>query len=346
MKKVNLILGLTLIIMLVSCGENKTTESKISENKKEIKVKTIIIEEPTQSTDFSYSGIIVPTLTIPLSFQLPGSLNKIYVDEGDHVRKGQVLAEQDKTSFKNIFLAAQAMQNQAKDAYDRLKKVHDKGSLPEIQWEEIKSKLEQANSSAQIAKQNLDNCSIIAPTNGIIGSRNAEVGSTIIPGNPIFKLVIIDEVFVRVSVPENEINKIEKGQLVRLQIAAIGNEIYSGQVEKIGVMANPISKTYEIKIRVKNTDLKIKSGMVSNVAISIQSTNSTITIPYQSVIKNGDENHYVYKVDTETNTVKKQIVKVGVLTDNMIQIISGVSIGDVLVVEGQHKLSDNDHVVI
>jgi multidrug efflux pump subunit AcrA (membrane-fusion protein) len=86
--------------------------------------------------------------------------------------------------------------------------------------------------------------------------------------------------------------------------------------------------------------------MVSNVAISIQSTNSTITIPYQSVIKNGDENHYVYKVDTETNTVKKQIVKVGVLTDNMIQIISGVSIGDVLVVEGQHKLSDNDHVVI
>lgn len=346
MKKVNLILGLTLIIMLVGCGEAKTTESKISDSKQEIKVKTMIVKEPAQSIDFSYSGIIVPTLTIPLSFQLPGSLNKIYVDEGDHVKKGQILAEQDKTSFQNIFLAAEAMQNQAKDAYDRLKTVHDKGSLPEIQWEEIKSKLEQANSSALIAKQNLDNCNIIAPTNGIIGSRNAEVGSTIIPGNTIFKLVIIDEVFVRVSVPENEINKIKKGQIVRLQIPAIGNESYLGKVEKIGVMANPISKTYEVKIRVKNTDLKMKPGMVSNVKITVQDLNSKITIPYQSVIKNADGNYYVFKVNPQTKKVTKQIVEVGELTDNMVQITSGVSVGNILVVEGQHKLSDKDQVII
>jgi len=346
MKKINLILGLTVVILISGCGEEKSTGNKISDSKKSIKVKTIIVEEPTQNIILGYSGIIVPTLAIPLSFQLPGSLNKIYVDEGDHVRKGQTLAELDKTSFQNIFLAAQAMQNQAKDAYDRLKTVHDKGSLPEIQWEEIKSKLEQANSSAQIAKQNLDNCSIIASTQGIIGSRNAEVGSTIIPGNPIFKLVIIDEVFVRVSVPENEINRIKKGQIVRIQIPAIGNDSYSGQVEKIGVMANPISKTYEIKIRVKNTNLKIKSGMVSNVEIIIQDPNSKITIPYQAVIKNGDDHNYVFKVNSKTNTVEKKIVEVGELSNNMIQIISGVSVGDILVVEGQHKLADNYTVIL
>ena len=343
MKKVNLILGLALATIMVSCGADKSPESKNSQSMN--KVKTIIVQNPTANYVLNYSGIIVPTITIPLSFQLPGSIYKIYVDEGDYVKKGQTLAELDKTSSESAFQAAQAMQKQAQDAYDRLKTVHDKGSLPEIQWEEVKSKLEQANSTAQIANKNLDNCSIIAPTNGVIGSRNAEVGSTIIPGNAIFKLIIIDDVFVRVSVPENEINKIKKGQTVSIQIPAIGNGSYSGQVEKIGVTANPISKTYEIKIRVINTNLTIKSGMVSNVEITIQDPNSKITIPYQAVIKNGDDYNYVFIVNSKTKTVEKKLVEVGELSNNMIQIISGVSAGDILVVEGQHKLADDDKVI-
>jgi len=344
MKRTNLFLGLALAIMMMSCGEKKPSENKILQNRKEIRVKTIVVQNPMANYDLNYSGIIVPTLTIPLSFQLPGSVNKIFIDEGDFVKKGEILAEQDKTSYKSALLAAQAMQYQAQDAYDRFKTVYEKGSLPEIQWEDIKSKLEQANSATQIAKKNLDNCSIIAPSDGVIGTRNTEVGSTIIPGNTIFKLVIVEDVFVRVSVPENEINKIKKGQFATIQIPAIGNENYIGKVEKIGVMANLISKTYEIKIRVANKNLKLKPGMVCNVNVSIQSVDNHITVPYRSVIKNGDGFNYIYIVNKQTNTVKKQIVKVGKLTNNMIQVISGVLVGDILVVEGQHKLSDNDRV--
>lgn len=346
MKRTNLFLGLALTIMMMSCGEKKPSENKISQNRKEIRVKTIVVQNPMANYDLNYSGIIVPTLTIPLSFQLPGSVNEIFIDEGDFVKKGEILAEQDKTSYESVLLAAQAMQYQAQDAYGRLKTVYEKGSLPEIQWEDIKSKLEQANSATQIAKKNLDNCSIIAPSDGVIGTRNAEVGSTVIPGNTIFKLVIVEDVFVRVSVPENEINKIKKGQFATIQIPAIGNENYIGKVEKIGVMANLISKTYEIKIRVANKNLELKPGMVCNVIVSIQSVDNYITVPYRSVIKNGDGFNYIYIVNKQINTVKKQIIKVGKLTNNMIQVISGVSVGDILVVEGQHKLLNNDRVII
>jgi RND family efflux transporter MFP subunit len=344
MKKTKLLLGLAVSVILCSCSADKSSEHLVSQNSKAKKVKTVEVMKENGSDVLSYSGIIVPMATTPLSFQLPGTLHHIYVDEGDHVRKGQLIATQNKTSYESSFVAANAMKKQAQDSYNRLKLVYDKGSLPEIKWEEVKSKLEQANSAAEIAQQNLLNCEILAPSDGIIASRNAEVGSTIIPGHSIFKLIKIEDVYVRVSVPENEINKIRKGQVVNLIVSAIGQNVFTGKVEKIGVMANPISKTYEIKIRVSNKMLEIKPGMVCNVDVMIQNDISQILIPYQTVIKNGVEKNYVFKVNVKTNKVEKRSVEVAGLVNNKIQIISGLKVGDVLVVEGQHKLTDKDQV--
>ncbi len=345
MKKTRLILGLVVSMMLISCHADKTSEKFVSHNDKAKKVTTMVVEEESLSNELSYSGIITPITTTPLSFQLPGSLYKIYVDEGDQVKKDQLIAVQDKASYKSAFEAANAMKKQAEDAYHRLKSVYDKGSLPEIKWEKIKSQLEQAKSAAEIARKNLINCEIKAPADGVIGSRNAEVGSTVIPGNPVFRLIEIRDVFVRVSVPENEVNKIKIGQKANISVPAIGSHLYSGVVEKVGVMANPISKTYDIKIRVNNKKTKLKPGMVCNADVIVESNEGEILIPFQAVIKNGDDLNYVFLVNKKKNVVEKKMVKVGGLMNNKIQIISGVEFGDVLVVEGQHKLLDNNKVI-
>ena len=346
MKKTRLILGLAVSIILGSCSADKNSENLVSHNSKAKKVKTIQVKKEKGNSELSYSGIIIPKVTTPLSFQLPGTLQQVYVEEGDHVKKGQIIASQDRTSYESSFYAANAMQKQAQDAFDRLKTVYEKGSLPEIKWEEVKSKLEQANSAAEIAKQNLRHCEIKAPVDGVIGSRNAEVGSTILPGRTIFKLVNIKNVYVRVAVPENEINQIKKGQKVNLIVPAIGQKVYDGQVDKIGVMANPISKTYEIKIRVNNKNFELKPGMVCSVDVFIKNEDSYVLVPYQAVIKNGDDLHYVFCVNMKTNMVKKRPIEVAGLMNNKIQIVSGVEFGDVLVIQGQHKLSHNDHVEI
>lgn len=343
MKKIALYL--LVVIIFISC-QSKEENNKISEKKSDIiKVEAIAAKQSLHKYNLKYSGIVEASVSIPLSFQVPGMITKLLVDEGDLVYKGQKLAEVDKASLQSSYKAALATKEQAQDAYNRLKKVHDKGSLPEIKWEEVKAKLEQANSMAYVAQQNLANCTLIAPSAGIIGTRNAEVGENIMMGVPIMTLISIDNVLIKVSVPENEINRIKKNQKADIKIQAIGSEDYEGEVKKIGVVANTISKTYEVKIQLSNSEHKIKPGMVCDVKLNIDNEQYSIAVPYQSVQKDDAGKRFVFVINKQNNSVKKQLVETGSFVNNQLTILSGIKKGDLVVVSGQHKLKNNAKII-
>lgn len=344
MKRKQIVIGLITITLMGSCRSERKSQDDYASHDKLVKVETAIAQKEKDSDVFNYSGLITPLITTHLSFQIPGTIDNIFVEEGDFVRKGQVLAELDKSTLESSYKAAKATQLQALDAYDRLKTVYEKGSLPEIQWEEVKSKLEQGNAAEQIAKNNLDNCCLKAPKNGVIGTRNIEVGSSAIPGINAFDLVTINDVYVRISVPENEINKLKKGMEASIVIPATGQAIYKGKVERIGVVANQISKTYEVNIRVSNPELVIKPGMVCDVNIAVRKGQSKIEIPSQAVFKETGNKNYVFLIDNKSGIAKKQEVEVGEYANNNLQILAGIQTGDVVVVSGQHKLTDDMEV--
>jgi len=291
-----------------------------------------------------YNGNVIPKITTPLSFLLPGTVITAKVDEGDWVTKGQILAQLNTTSYKSAYQGTLATLKQAQDAYNRLKTVHDKGSLPEIRWQDVTAKLAQAKSANQIALQNLENSILKAPSNGYIGMRNIEIGETSVPGVPIFNLVNIHEVYVKVAVPENEINKIKKGQTASVSIPALGSQIFTGKVEKIGVVANSISKTYDVKINIQNQQKIIKPGMACDIVIHTNTTNDKIAIPYQCVTKDSNGQDFVYIVNPKSKIAFKKSVKLGAFTNNKIEILSGITVGELVVTEGTQKLSNNTKV--
>lgn len=337
--------GLFTVLILVGCKSTKEKQYMNVDEKTTTRVDTMIVGELIKQQKLNYSGMIVPKVSVPLSFQVPGTVSAIYVDEGDYVKKGQVIAEIDKTTLQSSYRASIAMQKQAQDAYDRLKSVYDKGSLPEIQWEEIKAKLEQANSAALISKQNLKNGTLRAPSTGYIGSKNIETGSTVIPGKTVFEVVSIKDVYVKVSVPENEINLIKKGTKALVTVKAVGNQPEQAIVDKVGVVANPVSRTYEVKLLMKNKDLTIKPGMVCDVDISTAIKNESITIPFKAIIKDENSKECVFIINKDKGNVEKRYIKTGILLNNEVQILSGISKGDILVIDGQHKLTDKQPVL-
>lgn len=337
------IFGIVLSLVAVSCGNNKKNEIK-QVSDKPIRVETQVVKKSTDELNLNFSGLIIPKVTTQLSFQLPGQVNKIYTDEGDFVKKGELLAELDNKSFVSAHKAAFAMKTQAEDAYKRLKRVYEKGSLPEIQWEDVKSKLEQANSAEQVARNNIENCRIIAPSSGVIGTKSVELGSSAIPGVSALTLLDINNVYIKISVPENEVNKIKKGQDARIVIPAINQKVLIGKVKKIGVIANVISKTYEVKILLENGDHSIKPGMVCDVNLSIPQVDDNITIPSQAVVKESDNKTYVYLVDKNTKSTKKQEVVIGEFVCNRLAVLRGLQQGDIIIVNGQHKLKKNSYV--
>ncbi len=335
MKK--LICSVIIIVTIISCKNSKETKVEISETKVTVvKVKTSNI-----TSNFKYSGTIEASQTIPLSFQSTGIVETVLIDAGDVVKKGQLLATTDSKNAQNFADIARAKYEQAKDAYDRLKSVYDKGSLSEIKWVEMETGLDQAKASLEMSKDNLDKCNLYAPCNGIVGKRNIEPGMSSITLLAPIELIEMHEVYVKISVPENEISKLQKGQLANFNVSALDNKNFSGKITNLSPVADAISRTYKVKILVKNQSLELKPGMVCDVNLNKNKEQEIMSIPYSAVSKDSNGKTFVFTVSPDKKSVKKQDVVLGNYCDSGIEVISGLNPNQIIVVEGKEKLSNN-----
>jgi RND family efflux transporter MFP subunit len=260
----------------------------------------------------NFSGTVEAGQTIPLTFEMTGTVQKVLVEAGDAVKEGQLLATIDKTDARNMYDMAQAKQKQAQDAYDRLKSVYEKGSLPEVKWIEMQTNLEQANSSLKIAENNLKKCDLKSPVSGVVGRRNVEPGMSAISitGAPI-EIVDLKTVNIKISIPEKEIGKLAKGTDATFTVGALGGKEFNGEVTNISPVADRLSRTYEAKIQVNNRGGELKPGMVCDVRIEIADNAKRLLLPYLCVSKDNENQQYVYLIDKKTNTAQKGIVTTG-----------------------------------
>lgn len=327
---------------LIGCKQ-EIEDEKVEVTTYPVLVKTTKIEFQNDKEELKYSGTIEAGTTIPLTFQNGGTIAAVYIHEGDYVKKGQLLAKVDKRNMQNAVNSAQAQYDRALDAKNRLESVYIAGSLAEIKWVEIESKVKQAESNLNICKKNLDNCEMRTPTNGYIGKRNIEVGASAIKLTSAIDIVKIDKVFANISVPENEIKFFEKGQEAKVQVHAVNNHSFIGKVKHINVVADPISRTYNVKIELNNKDTQIKPGMVCNV--ETQKLNTTkILVPITSISKSSGGKAFVYIVDKQTNKAIKREVVIGGILNNQIIVRSGLNPGDILITSGIQKMENGELV--
>jgi RND family efflux transporter MFP subunit len=328
--------------LLIGCNQKNQDENQI-----EPKIEISEVQQVSTTGDLQYSGTIEPSQTIPLSFQTQGTVLKVLVNAGDPVRAGQLLAVVDKADAQSMYEVTEAKYQQAKDAYNRLKQIHDQGSLPEVKWVEMESDLQQAQSSMSLAKNNLKKCNLYAPENGMIGARNIEPGMNSVGNvNAPIELVKIATVYVKIAVPENEINLVKKGQKASFIVSALNDEQFEGVVTNVGVVADAISRTYDVKITVNNSKMELKPGMVCDVQLDAHAKCLEVTVPFQSVDKDDNNNTYVYVFNAATKTVTKRLVKAGNYQGDCVEILSGLSVGEKVVSSGIHKLSDGCKVTL
>lgn len=320
-------------------------KAQVKTNQKPVKVTLAKAELSPGEDNLSYSGTIEPSTSIPLSFLMPGLVKEIYVKEGQAVARGQLLARLSQNSQQSGYQLALAKQKQAEDAYKRLKPVYENGSLPEIKWVEVKTGYERAKAATSLAKTNIDNGDLHAPVSGIIGRKMLEPGMTAVPGTPVLQLVQLNQLFVKIPVPENEISQIKKGQVAQVTIAALQDKKFAGIVNEIGVLANPISRTYDVKITISNAKNEIKPGMMCNVSLS-QKQAEKLLVPYQAVSNDIDGKAFVYVIDRKKMQAQKQAVEIGLFRQNKIEVLAGLKNGQQVVVRGKHKLSDHTKISI
>ncbi len=294
--------------------------------------------------EIAYSGTIEESESTPLSFSGVGTVARVLVSEGDFISKGQLLATLNDETYKNTYEMTLAALKQAEDAYKRLQPMYKNGNLPEIKLVEVETGLQQAKASAAISKKSLDDCKLYSPVSGIVGKRSIEPGMTAMPNLTSINIVKIEKVFARVPISENEIASVKKGNKAKVKIAALNNAEYSGTVEEIGVMADPLAHTYKIKIGIANSNRQIKPGMICNVFLSKNTKTPGLFIPGQAVLVDEQGRNFVYAVNN--NKAEKKFVKTGKLLRSGVEVIEGIGAGEKVVVGGQQKLVSNSLVHI
>ena len=261
---------------------------------------------------------------------------------GDRVQKGQLIATVDPTSVKNSHDMALTTKAQAEDAYRRLKQLHDKGSLPEIKWVEAQSQLEQAVSAEKIARKQLADCSLYAPISGVVSEKYMEVGQNAGPGVPVVKIVTTEVQNVRVSVPEGEVAKIQHGQGADVVVPALQGRTFHGTVVEKGIVADPISRSYSVKIRLSGAVGDLLPGMVAKVALGTAEQGEGIVVPAR-LLQLSDDNTLFVWLDEGGKAVRRSVV-CGEYVASGVTIVSGLKRGDRLICEGQQKLSTGTRV--
>jgi RND family efflux transporter MFP subunit len=325
-------------ILFCSCNNGQKQERKANA----VSVKTFKVEAGAYTVAKNFMGSIDEEDGANVTFGVLGSVVKVMAEEGQFVRKGQPLAEVDGQNVRNAHDISAATLNQAEDAYRRLKDLYEKGTLPEIKMVEMEATLARARAAEAISSKSVSEIVLTAPFDGFVASSNVHVGANVTPGLSGFHLVKIDRVKVDMSVPECEIGKIKIGQQVSFTVSALGDSIFTGKIVTRGVAANAINHTYTVCALVDNPKHILLPGMVCKVKMESVSDSYSIVIPQQTIQISGNEK-FVWVV--RDGKAHRQSVLTGDIINDGVIIESGLTNGDVVILEGQSKVCEDTEVI-
>ena len=337
--KKSLILIISSMILLIpsSCRHDEKAEKS-----EVIKVSVITIDTVQSGMVRTYVGEMEEKLSLSLSFATGGKVEKVLVHEGDYVREGQLLVTVNTTNARNAYNSAKAQLEQAEDAYRRLKIVYDQGSLAEVKWVEMQTNLEKARSMEQIAKKQLNDCELYAPTSGVIGKCNARVGVSLLPGEPAVTLLDMSEVSVNFAVPESEISSLPIGRETSIIIPALNNMMMKGKVTEKSITSNPVAHSYQVKIALPNSNRKFLPGMVCKVVVDHPNQDGFV-IP-ANCVQTRPEGLSVWIV--RNGKPERRIITTNEYVVNGVLVLDGLHHNDTVIVEGQQKLYTGAEITI
>ena len=339
MKSINQIALALTAVMLSACNAENNKGQAADEA---VRVEVTQVKTATADRTSRYSGTVEEESGTLLSFAVGGTVSRVLVDEGDRVGKGQLIATLDTEQLTHNHASAQAALAQAEDAYRRMEELHGKGSLSEIKWVEAQTALERARASEQMARKQLADCRLYAPFSGVISKKFAERGQNVGAGTQVVKLVAVGRMKVKIAVPESEMAQITVGQKADITVEALGGAAMRGTVTEKGVTADPLSRSYDVKLSLPKASGKLLPGMVADVALRGGNASMACILPAHIVQIDERNNEFVWLA--VGGKAAKRIITVGDFTADGVIITSGLAYGDMVITAGAQKVSEGMRV--
>ncbi len=336
MKKFNigLILAIAIVIVIVSCKEKEITQ----ESAEKVKIKTTEVKFVEYNYRVNSIGKIVSSEEAKLSFKTGGVINSILVNEGDYIKKGQVLATLNLSEINAMVNQAKLALEKAQRDYERAKNLYEDSVATLEQYQNATTGLEYAKTNVEIAEFNLKYSSIKAPTNGTILKILAEENEVIGQGYPVFLFGSGNEQWIlKINVADKDAVLVQFDDKAKVKIDAYPTEEFNARVSGIGKFADPFTGTYEIELKMEPTNKKLVSGLIAKACITTNKTEKYLLIPYNSLIGANESEGFIYKIDA--GEIKKKSIHIAkIIDDGILVIANGLKQGDIIVTQGVNYL--------
>jgi len=336
---------LSIVAILAACqpGANKENPEGEIVEARTYPIKVLTIEKDTIIKTLDYSANLAAYKEIYYAPASPGRINKINVEVGDRIRKGQVLVEMDKTQLNT----AMTQLASAEDSYKRIKTLYEQGSFAEQQYEQTKTQYNLAKQNVQFLNEN---ATLESPLNGIVTGRYFEAGE-MFAGAPntqagkaaIVTIMQVNPMKAMVSVSQKFYTEVKEGMTAKITSDILPGQEFEGRITIVYPTINPMTRTFQIEVVVKNPDENLRPGMFANIEIEMVEEN-VVVVPAIAVLKqSGTNNRHIFIY--ENGKARMVRVTLGKRSDDLIEVITDENLeGKKLIVEGQSRLIDGSQV--
>ncbi|WP_299459500.1 efflux RND transporter periplasmic adaptor subunit [uncultured Microscilla sp.] len=349
---------LALTLFVAACGSKKTTKKEV--------IRPVRYQQVYKSggkSSRTFSGVARASTETRLSFKVSGTIQVLNVKVGQKVKAGQLIASVDaadyvlqyedaKASLRNV----EAQMQNAQSSYNRLRQLYENNNASLSDYEKAKTGYESAKATVNsikkkiaLAQSQINYTKIVAPRDGVVAEVLVETNENVSPGRPIVQLDSGKELEVKVDIPEVFIAKVKSGDTVQMRFSAQPQTLYKGIVHEVAFTASRGKTTYPVTVKILNPDQNMRPSMTCNVTFVFDygTASPKMLVPAIAVRQDVQGKRYVFTVKDakgKISEVVKQVVKVGDLTEEGIEIMQGLKEGELVVTAGVSKLKDGQKV--
>lgn len=336
MKKSIQLAALLLTMVMGSCtGGKEQAAVKHEEEKPRVKVANVTARPVDQIQD--YTATVEAEVKNNIAPSTPVRIDKIFVEVGDRVSKGQKLVQMDAANLQQTKLQ---LDNQEIE-FNRMDELYKVGGASKSEWDAAKMQLDVTKTAY---KNLMENTSLVSPINGIITARNYDNGDMYSGGNPVLVVEQITPVKLMINVSETYFTQVKKGSSVDVKLDVYGDEVFKGTISLIYPTIDATSRTFPIEIKLDNRDQRVRPGMFARATLNFGTTDNVV-VPDLAIVKqagSGDRYVYVYK----DGKVSYNKVELGRRMGTEYELKSGVPNNSQVVVAGQARLFNGSEVEV
>jgi len=339
----NAILALIIVLVMLPLAGCSDEDSQANAPKEERTVKVSVMPViPVHLVDIlTLPGATEPDFDVCVSSDSAGIVKWLGVEEGDMVKRGDIIARVDVASSGARADQAEASRKLAAEQLRRRKELLNKGVLAQEEFDRMATELAKTEASLREMKVNVQYGVVRAPISGVVNKLYVDQGERVALGANVVDIVDPSIIRTTINVPEMDIPYITKGQKVDVTVDAIPGRTWEGIVEFISFKADKSSKTFETRVLTENPDGTIRAGMLARVALKRRAIDDAVTTPLYAIINQGGE-RLVYVV--EDGTAKARTIEIGVVEGDRAQVTKGLKAGDELIVSGHTMVEDGTRV--